>query len=389
MKALTTEEFIKKAKKIHHDKYDYSKTIYKNAHTKVCIICPKHGEFWQEPANHLLGRGCYLCGREESGKKQTMPIEEFISKAKKVHGDKYDYSKAKYGKNNEEKICIICPEHGEFWQTPADHLKGNGCSKCGRIKTLNSIRLTTEKFVEKAKNIHGDKYDYSKVVYKGNKEKVCIICPKHGEFWQFPSNHLSGKGCFACRNELNSANNTSSTEEFIEKAKIVHGDKYDYSKVDYKSAKEKVCIICPEHGEFWQRPTNHLSGFGCPMCFKGKSSKELKLKNDLEKDFINEEIIYQARPNWLKGQTFDFYFPKHNLAIEYQGEQHFFPIKLFGGEEQFKKNLSYDKRKNFLSTQNKCKILYFSYKKYDEIKNYPFVVLTDYNELKEEIKKYI
>lgn len=204
-----------------------------------------------------------------------------------------------------------------------------------------------------------------------------------------PSNHLSGKGCFACRNELNSANNTSSTEEFIEKAKIVHGDKYDYSKVDYKSAKEKVCIICPEHGEFWQRATNHLSGFGCPMCFRGKSSKELKLKNELEKDFINEEIIYQARPNWLKGQTFDFYFPKHNLAIEYQGEQHFFPIKLFGGEKQFKKNLLYDKRKNFLSAQNKCKILYFSYKKYDEIKNYPFVVLTDYNELKEEIKKCI
>ena len=179
------------------------------------------------------------------------------------------------------------------------------------------------------------------------------------------------------------------TEEFIKKAKEIHHDKYDYSKTTYKNSHTKVCIICHKHGEFWQEPANHLSGFGCPLCFKGKSSKELKLKNDLEKDFINEEIIYQARPNFLKGQTFDFYFPKYNLAIEYQGEQHFFPIKFFGGEEQFKKNLSYDKRKNFLSTQNNCKILYFSYKKYDEIKNYPFVVLTDYNELKKEIKKYI
>ena len=124
-----------------------------------------------------------------------------------------------------------------------------------------SKKITTEEFIKKAKSVHGDRYDYSKVEYVGNKAKVCIICSEHGEFWQEARIHLSGCGCPIC-----AGRKKMSTLNFIKKARSVHGDKYDYSKAEYKGNTEKVCIICPEHGEFWQSAGNHLGGFGCKQC---------------------------------------------------------------------------------------------------------------------------
>ena len=188
-KKKTKEEFIASAREVHGDKYDYSKVEYVCALTKVCIICPEHGDFWQEANSHLRGQGCPKCKYE----KQSSSTEEFIQKAHKVHGDKYDYSKVEYD-GYKTKVCIICPKHGEFWQTPNSHLNGNGCPKCKGEKQT----CTTDEFIAKAKKIHGDKYDYSKVEYVNNHTKVCIICPEHGEFWQIPSSHLQGKGCPKC-----------------------------------------------------------------------------------------------------------------------------------------------------------------------------------------------
>ena len=199
----TKEEFIAKAREVHGDKYDYSKVEYVGALTKVCIICPEHGEFWQEANSHLRGQGCPKCKYE----KQTSSTEEFIQKAHKVHGDKYDYSKVEYV-GALTKVCIICPEHGEFWQIPSAHLRGQGCPKCKAKKQT----CTTDEFIAKAKKIHGDKYDYSKVNYVNRKTKVCIICPKHGEFWQTPNHHLSGCGCPKCGVENHRKNKLSCTE---------------------------------------------------------------------------------------------------------------------------------------------------------------------------------
>ena len=138
---MNREEFIEKARKVHGDKYDYSKVVYKNAITKVCIICPEHGEFWQEAYSHTKGCKCQACA---GSKKLT--TEEFIEKARKVHGDKYDYSKVEY-KNNRTPICIICPEHGEFWQLPINHLKGCGCKHCKGKRITEKKLLTTEEFI--------------------------------------------------------------------------------------------------------------------------------------------------------------------------------------------------------------------------------------------------
>lgn len=209
-KRLTTEEFIKKSIKKHGNKYDYSKVEYVNTKTKVYIICPEHGEFWQSPDHHLQGHGCPKCSGLVTNTK------EFIEKAKSVHGNKYDYSKVKYV-NCHTKVCIICPEHGEFWQNPSDHINGSGCPKCKAEKIGNINRKGKYSFIEEAKNVHGDKYDYSKVEYTNNKAKVCIICHEHGEFWQVPCDHLKGCGCPKCGHILT-------------RQKITKYDSYEYIK---------------------------------------------------------------------------------------------------------------------------------------------------------------
>lgn len=126
-----------------------------------------------------------------------LTTEEFIKKAREVHGDKYDYSKVEYVKSK-AKVTIICPEHGEFLQTPQKHLYGQGCPKCG-----HKSELTTEEFIKKAREVHGDKYDYSNVEYVDAKTNVCIICKQHGVFWQRPSHHTAGRGCKKCATEVN------------------------------------------------------------------------------------------------------------------------------------------------------------------------------------------
>ena len=303
--ALTTKEWIERAKKVNGNKYNYSKVNYKTNKTKVCIICPEHGDFWQTPKNHLNGQECPRCAG-----KGRLTTELFVEQAQHIHKTKYNYSKVKYV-NNKTKVCIICPEHGEFWQTPSSHLSGCGCPKCGGTK-----KLTLNNFIERAENIHNSKYDYSKVKYVNNKTKVGIICPEHGEFEQTPYCHLSGQGCPKCAKEEVSATLRLTTEEFIEKARIVHGVKYDYSKSSYIDAKSKVCIICPEHGEFFQVANAHLSGCGCPICGSVYSRGENALF-DFVKDICND--AEQGNRTILNGKELDIYVPSKKLAVEYDG----------------------------------------------------------------------
>ena len=280
---------------------------------------------------------------------------EFIEKSELVHGNKYDYSKVEYV-NNRTKVCIICPEHGEFWQVPSSHLQGIGCIQCGYATMKQKQRDNTKNFIKKAKEIHGDKYDYSKVEYVNRFTKVCIICPEHGEFWQTPSNHLGGHGCDKCGGTA-----TNSLEDFITKANAVHDNKYDYSKVKYTNNSTKVCIICPEHGEFWQTPDKHLQRKGCPKCKESKMEEECRIL--LEKH--GTKYISEKKFNWLKYRSFlklDFYLPVQNIAIEYQGEQHFNPVKKFGGVEMLKLIQERDRIKKELCEAHGIKIEYITYK---------------------------
>ena len=282
---------------------------------------------------------------------KKLTTNEFIEKARKVHGDKYDYSKVNYV-NAKTKVCIICPIHGEFWQTPDLHLQGCGCSLCS-----GKIQLSEDEFIRRANLVHNNKYDYSKVNYINYHTKICIICPIHGEFWQEPANHLCGKGCRKCsRNSYN-----YKTDEWILLAKQVHGNKYDYSKVSYKDSSTKVCIICPKHGEFLQEPNNHLIGQGCPKC------KESKLEYNTRKILEDNKIEYeyQKKFEWLGNQRLDFYLPKHKIAIECQGSQHYKPVDFGGNGEDwakklFEKTKKLDRIKLNKVKENKIRMLYIN-----------------------------
>ena len=196
---------------------------------------------------------------------EKLTTEEFIKKAREVHGDKYDYSKVEYN-GIFEKVCIICPEHDEFWQSAHSHLSGNGCPQCSKIRAGLLRRKTNQDFIDQARKVHGDKYDYSKVEYLNAKKKIIIICPIHGSFMQIPSNHLNGAGCPICKKAHAASLMRKTTDWFIQKSHEVHGDKYDYSKVNYVDANTKVCIVCRKHGDFWQLPSSHLRGHGCLKC---------------------------------------------------------------------------------------------------------------------------
>jgi len=186
--------------------------------------------------------------------------EQFIEKAKAIHGDKYNYSKVNYV-NNSTKVTIICPKHGEFQQRPDDHTVRNaGCKQCGIEARAIKKTLKLHEFIAKSVKMHGLKYDYSNTVYVNSKIKVSILCPIHGVFEQKPFEHIGGQGCPKC------AGKNVTTDEFITKAKLVHGDKYDYSKVNYVNNTVKITILCHKHGEFEQSPNNHLSGSGCYLC---------------------------------------------------------------------------------------------------------------------------
>ena len=374
-KDIKTKIFIWKALKIHGNKYDYSKVKYKNVSSNVCIICKKHKEsveFWQTPNNHLRFHGCPKCAKKSSSEAQRMSLKEFVERARKIHGDKYDYSKVNYINAN-TKVCIICNNHDEpyeFWQSPDVHLRGFGCSKCSGLK-----RLTLEEFIQQSNIIHGEgRYDYSKVKYKNNRTKVCIICNNHDkpyEFWQKPSAHLNGEGCPICAIESSREKLKMSLEEFIEKANKVHGKgRYDYSKVKYINAFTKVCIICHEHKkpyEFWQKPSAHLnSKNGCPMCKESQGEKNIRIflmNNDIE--FEREKRFDDCKN--INSLPFDFYLPQYNLCIEHDGRQHFVPSD-FGStmtEEKKLKNFKLsqhrDQIKNDYCKKNKINLLRIRY----------------------------
>ena len=357
------DTFINEAKTIHGDKYDYSKVEYINSKTKVCIICPIHGEFWQTPQHHVLRQqGCPKC----SGRYKT--TEQFIEEAKTIHGDKYNYNNTVYN-GSHSKLKIICPIHGEFEQIAKDHLNGQGCPKCkckriwdtrGRITTESFVKKYFEKFPDKLGN-----YDFSKADYVKNSQKITVICNEHGEFLITPNALLAGECCSKCSKVYR-----PTTEEFIERAKTVHGNKYDYNKVEYINSKTKICIICPEHGEFWQIPYSHLNGQGCPKCVMSH------MENKIKEFLINLQIKYEYETNingLLKRQSVDFYLPDYNIALECQGGQHF-----YGGFNR-----------NNIQKANEIhrKVLYRDIIKYKKLKlnNINILYFSDINDLPDDI----
>ena len=362
-------EFIQKALNRYGTLYDYSKVSYINSHKKVCIGCPIHGYFYITPTKHLSSQGCSFCGIKKRSKSKKLTLNDFMERSNLVHGvGKYDYTKVLY-ELSLKKVCIVCPIHGDFFQTPGNHMSGQGCPICSRY-------LTTNEFIEKAKQVHGeDKYDYSSVEYRSTYEKVCIVCPVHGKFYQKPNLHLMNHGCPLCAILKNSNRQKHTTCDFIKRAVSQHGyGKYDYSKVYYRDAKTKVCIICSTHGEFYQIPDKHLSGHNCPLC-----SRTSKGELAIIKWFIKRKIEYKhqyffpdLRSPFGKPLEFDFCIKYIKVLIEYDGEQHFKPVRFNGiSEEQacklFEKIKYHDSLKDQYCIKNNIPLIRIPYKDFKNI----------------------
>ena len=250
---MTTMTFVQKATIKHGSKYEYNSVVYTGSHQKVKIACPAHGPFWQMATNHLSGQGCPKCHRNK-------PISTglFVKKAISVHGLLYVYSNVQYA-GSYQKVEIMCRVHGPFWQSPTSHLAGNGCPKCA-----GNSRYNTGQFIMRARLIHGNRYQYNEADYKSNGDKVVIYCPKHGVFRQMPVAHLRGSGCPRCAKP----DKAERAANFRASAELLHELKYQYNDTAYVNGHTKVPITCPVHSEFWQKPSMHLVGQGCPKCAK-------------------------------------------------------------------------------------------------------------------------
>lgn len=311
-KGLT--KFIEDGKLIHNSKYSYDKTIYNGAHIKCIITCPIHGDFEQTPNSHITKKyGCRKCGRDKVTKLQSIGIEEFIRRSREKHNNKFDYSLVDFISTN-KKVRIICDKGHTFEQTAYDHFRF-GCSICsGRYTTKDDV---IERFIEKHKN----RYSYDKVIYNG----------------------------------------------------------YD----------KEVIITCEIHGDFNQTPSNHYYGSGCPKCNTLGKVSEPKLFNKIKEHFDKYNVKSNVRLDWLGRKSLDIFIEEHNIAIEYQGIQHFKPSKFFGGENTFNETYSRDIIKNKLCFENNVKLFYFTYKSSHIPNNYFDKVYSSEEDLLNEIENYI
>lgn len=355
-----------------------------------------------------------------SNKKSTK--EEFIEKSKNIFGDLYNYSKVEY-KGNKIKVELVCDEHGSFFIRPDTHLtRQSGCQKCSKVRVGN---LNMNKnWLDNFKSVHGEKYDYSKVEYKGNKIKVEILCKQHGSFFMKPNAHVNQKqGCFKCSRKYNNKEtfieiskmmhdydyskvkyiNSHSKVEIIckehgsffirpsdhinqnqgcpkcgkismsnkhrknlnlliEEFHTVHGDFYDYSMMNYINNKSKIDIICPKHGLFQQAPKQHSSGNGCPKCNSSSGEKKIfTILSKMEINFIFQHTFDTCVSDRGVRLKFDFYIPDRNICIEYDGQQHFKPIDYFGGEKSFIENKKRDEIKDKFCLSNRIKLVRIPY----------------------------
>lgn len=300
------EYFLNRACDMHGDKFVYNmdEFISMTRH-KISIICPIHGKFMQVPCKHLGKFGCIYCFYDSLNKK-----DEFIDRANKIHNNFYKYDKIEY-KNQYTKIVITCILHGDFTQTPDNHLNDHGCPQCGRISRAAKISRGNKNFIERSSIIHNYKFDYSKVLYKNGSTKVIIICPEHGQFEQRPDCHLNGNGCDKC-----SSSYKYTADSYIRKAKEIHGEFYNYDKINYHDIRSSIIITCPNHGDFIISAAYFLYGPGCIKCNKNYHKSQNLWLDQLGIDKDKRDICL---PN-LRKKRVDGFDPDTNTVYEFHGD---------------------------------------------------------------------
>ena len=362
--------------------YDYSLVPEKfSKDDKITLICKKCGKsFLRIVSSQLRGATCPYCGL-----RKRYTTESFIAYAIKLYGTKYRYDKVIY-KRCSEKVTIICNEcNKEFSVTVNNFLQGRGCPHCKNKHLSECFRKSKEEFIKNAKKIHGNNYDYSKVIYKNSQTHVIIICNTCGHECSItPSNHLKGKGCKKCGHIKQSLTVRNRQKKlFLAKAKKLYNDRYDYSYDEYEYAEEKIKILCKKHHIFFeQTPVGHLHGTGCPLCSPiSKGELEIfNILNDMKIDFVQQKRFSTCK--YIYPLPFDFYLPKYNTCIEFQGQQHYESNDFFGGKVAFELRKKRDKIKKDFCKMNNIVLLEIRYDDNIKEKLNEFLLITKTKELK-------
>lgn len=378
MKLKTQEQFISELKKLYGDKYDLSPVVYNGYRSKVSYICPIHGMVESRADRLLYGKcGCPKCGLDRGINKRTYTKDEIVNMAKIVHGNKYDYSLItdENYKTMKTKVPIICPEHGLFYQTMFSHVyRKNGCLLCGykSMGEKSKIKITTKEFIQKANIIHKNFYNYSLVDIKYTTDDAIIICPIHGQFLQNVKTHLSGHGCYKCGRTKTTEKLSQTGIKIKQKFVSCHSDLYDYDMIldeEYYSNNSKVPIICKKHGLFYQTVGSHVNGHGCPHCAVSKG--EVEVSRVLDKMGVEYIKQYRVKNEDLfcenKKLVFDFYLPKHNIVIEYNGIQHYKEIEKWKGKGSLEKQTLRDNAVKLYCRNHKIKLIEIPYTEYKNI----------------------
>jgi very-short-patch-repair endonuclease len=307
-----------------------------------------------------------MYNKQYMGKKLT--TQGIIDKFKSIHGSTYDYSLVDY-QGDSKKVKIICRTHGVFEQQPGAHgRQKQGCPKCSNIKVGKAQQIGNSEFIKRVEKVFGkDAFDYSKLDYQGAHKEVTLVCKKCGNVeTKPPSVWYLGFGCLNCKPKQRNPKQVTK-EQFIERAKRIHGSRYDYSKIVYTTLYDEVEIICPKHGSFYQKPTVHIHAkSNCPECntTKGEEAISIWLNNKGIKYIFQHKVQIDNSYHY-----YDFYLPEHNIIIEFNGKQHYEPIKFFGGQNMFEYLQSRDKIKEQYCLNNQIRLLIFSYKELNQIEN--------------------
>ena len=365
---LNYEKLIEDFNRLHANKYTYPIFEYINLYQKIDIECPIHGSFNQQLMLHRQGGGCPKCGHDKK-RKPTIKInkvellrerrnKEFFEIINNKFGGKFDLSNVIYT-GTDSDIIIGCPNHGEQIVNAGQFKRTKfGCPYCGGTK-----KLTQEMFLNLIPESHKTEYDLSNTIYKTRQDYITVGCKVHGEFSIKADNFIIGQGCPKCRYIKSAKAIRGNIEDILESFKITHNNKYTYEEIEpFKSRiKTKIKIICPDHGEFIQPIDRHYKGHGCPICKSSKGELAIiKILEELKIDYINEYSFKDLKKECSsKPLRFDFYLPKYNTCIEFDGRHHFEKIE---GREKLEETLHRDNLKNDYCKINNIKLLRLNYK---------------------------
>jgi len=366
---LTLSTVVSRAKKVHGNKYEYIELFWKEGSKGAWVryVCPDHPGVFQEQlvGNHLKPQGCPMCFHNN---KKRLTLDSITDKCNKIHNSKYKYLKLYWITVNgydRAMLLIECPVHGEFKQRLDAHMNGSGCYNC--YLEVNKKTITFESAVKESRKVHGDRYKYIELYWDDssgyNRAMLVIECPIHGIFRQRLDGHLSGNVCYQCSVD----NSKLSKSDFITRSlKTQPLNMNDYTNTIITSVSDKATIKCNIHNKYYTQTVNdHMRGnIGCKLCTA--TVGELAVAKYLDKhniDFIQEyrftDVVFI--------HYYDFYLPELNILIEYDGEQHYKPVKNLGGKKGLIQTKIRDKRKDDLAITINIPLIRIPYYKLDEL----------------------